>query len=185
MVVLLSGLLPNPKLETSVLSISTRVSNELGAARPEAARLAVVVVVVIAILEGLVVGSITILVRRVWGRLYSDDEEVINYVATMMPLLALSDFLDGFQCVLSGAARGCGWQNICAVINLGAYYIVGIPCALLFAFVLHVGGMGLWMGIICALSIQVVALIAINLSTNWTDEVWKAIHRVQTSNAVE
>ncbi|KAF5794032.1 putative multi antimicrobial extrusion protein [Helianthus annuus] len=204
MVVLLSGLLPNPKLETSVLSISlntcwmvymisvglggaisTRVSNELGAARPEAARLAVIVVVVIAILEGLVVGSITILVRRVWGRLYSDDEEVINYVATMMPLLALSDFLDGFQCVLSGAARGCGWQNICAVINLGAYYIVGIPCALLFAFVLHVGGMGLWMGVICALSIQVVALIAINLSTNWTDEAWKAICRVQTSNAIE
>ncbi|MFS7959539.1 putative multi antimicrobial extrusion protein [Helianthus anomalus] len=204
MVVLLSGLLPNPKLETSVLSISlstcwmvymisvglggaisTRVSNELGAARPEAARLAVVVVVVIAILEGLVVGSITILVRHVWGRLYSDDEEVINYVATMMPLLALSDFLDGFQCVLSGAARGCGWQNICAFINLGAYYIVGIPCALLFAFVLHVGGMGLWMGIICALTIQVVALIVINLSTNWTDEAWKAIHRVQTSNAIE
>ncbi|KAI7734695.1 hypothetical protein M8C21_032114 [Ambrosia artemisiifolia] len=204
MVVLLSGLLPNPKLETSVLSISlntcwmvymisvglggaisTRVSNELGAARPKAARLAVCVVVVIAILEGVIVGSITILVRYVWGRLYSNDEEVINYVAKMMPLLALSDFLDGFQCVLSGAARGCGWQNICAVINLGAYYIVGIPCALLFAFILHVGGMGLWMGIICALSVQVVALIAINLSTNWTDEAWKAINRVQPSNAIE
>ncbi|XP_076897006.1 protein DETOXIFICATION 16-like [Bidens hawaiensis] len=190
MVVLLSGLLPNPKLETSVLSISlntcwmvymisvglggaisTRVSNELGAARPEAARLALCVVVVIAILEGVIVGSVTLLVRNVWGRLYSNDEEVIKYVAKMMPLLALSDFLDGFQCVLSGAARGCGWQNVCAIINLGAYYIVGIPCAVLFAFILHVGGMGLWMGIICALSVQVVALIAINLSTNWTDKV--------------
>lgn len=40
-----------------------------------------------------------------------------------------------------GAARGCGWQNFCAIMNLVAYYIVGIPCALLFAFVLHVGGM--------------------------------------------
>lgn len=30
---------------------------------------------------------------------------------------------------------------MCAIINLGAYYVVGIPCALLFAFVLHVGGM--------------------------------------------
>ncbi|KAL7588493.1 hypothetical protein Lser_V15G37164 [Lactuca serriola] len=203
MVVLLSGLLPNPKLETSVLSISlntcwmvymisvglggaisTRVSNELGASRPKAARLAVCVVVVIAILEGLIVGTITILVRNVWGKLYSNDDEVIKYVAKMMPLLALSDFLDGFQCVLSGAARGCGWQNVCAIINLGAYYVVGIPCALLFAFVLHVGGMGLWMGIICALSVQVVALVAINLSTNWNDEAWKAINRVQTSREV-
>ncbi|KAK1416093.1 hypothetical protein QVD17_31881 [Tagetes erecta] len=204
MVVLLSGLLPNPKLETSVLSISlntcwmvymisvglggaisTRVSNELGAARPKAARLAVCVVVIIAILEGVTVGSVTILVRYVWGRLYSNDEEVIKYVAKMMPLLALSDFLDGFQCVLSGAARGCGWQNFCAIMNLVAYYIVGIPCALLFAFVLHVGGMGLWMGIICALSVQVVVLIVINLSTNWTDESLKAINRVQTSIVIE
>ncbi|KAD0410223.1 hypothetical protein E3N88_44308 [Mikania micrantha] len=204
MVVLLSGLLPNPKLETSVLSISlntcwmvymisvglggaisTRVSNELGAARPEAARLAIYVVVIIAILEGVIVGSITILVRHVWGRLYSNEEEVIKYVAKMMPLLALSDFLDGFQCVLSGAARGCGWQNFCAIMNLGAYYIVGIPCALLFAFIIHVGGMGLWMGIICALCVQVVALIAINLSTNWSDEALKAVNRVQTSIAIE
>ncbi|CAL0301509.1 unnamed protein product [Lupinus luteus] len=46
MVVLLSGLLPNPKLETSVLSICTRVSNELGAGHPRAARLAVCVVMV-------------------------------------------------------------------------------------------------------------------------------------------
>lgn len=204
MVVLLSGLLPNPQLETSVLSISlntcwmvymisvglggaisTRVSNELGARRPKGARLAVCVVVVIAILEGVIVATVTILVRNVWGKLYSNDEEVIKYVAKMMPLLALSDFLDGFQCVLSGAARGCGWQNVCAIINLGAYYGVGIPCALLFAFVLQVGGMGLWMGVICALSVQVVALIAINLSTNWNDEAWKAIDRVQTSIGIE
>ncbi|KAG5532294.1 hypothetical protein RHGRI_026805 [Rhododendron griersonianum] len=186
MVVLLSGLLPNPQLETSVLSvslntcwmvymisvglggaISTRVSNEMGAGRPQGARLALCVMVVVAVVEGAVVGAGTILVRHVWGRLYSNEEEVISYVAKMMPLLALSDFLDGFQCVLSGAARGCGWQNLCAFINLGAYYVVAIPSAVLFAFVLHIGGMGLWMGIICGLSVQVIALVTVNLFTDW------------------
>ena len=48
------------------------------------------------------VAAITILVRHVWGRLYSDEDEVVNYVAKLMLLLAISDFLDGFQCVLSG-----------------------------------------------------------------------------------
>lgn len=43
-------------------------------------------------------------------------------------------------CVILGIARGCGWQKIGAFVNLGSYYIVGIPSALLFAFVLHVGG---------------------------------------------
>ncbi|XP_035540623.1 protein DETOXIFICATION 16-like isoform X3 [Juglans regia] len=207
MVVLLSGLLPNPKLETSVLSIrrhykvshticfsnisflftpvpwsipnsmtcsqklrdssySTRVSNELGAGRPHGARLALSVMIIVSISEGAIVGITTILVRNVWGKLYSNEVEVVRYVAKMMPLLALSDFLDGFQCVLSGAARGCGWQNLCAFINLGAYYV------------------GLWMGIISALSVQVIALITVNLYTDWNIEAMKAARGVQKSDII-
>ncbi|XP_057810712.1 protein DETOXIFICATION 16-like [Salvia miltiorrhiza] len=200
MVVILSGLLPNPKLETSVLSISlntcwmvymisvglggavsTRVSNELGAGNAARARLAVIVAAAIAASEGVIIGAITVLARNVWGKLYSNEGEVIVYVARILPLLALSDFLDGFQCVLSGAARGCGWQTLCAAINLGAYYVVAIPSAVLLAFVFRVGGMGLWMGIICGLSVQAVVLIIINLRTNWNDEVTRAVNRVRAT----
>ncbi|KAK6931569.1 Multi antimicrobial extrusion protein [Dillenia turbinata] len=163
MVVLLSGLLLNPELETSVLSVSLDtcwmvymisvglggairfakaelknslentspnslfsyvflklisyvlnpevVSNELGARQPQGACLAVGVVIMVAISEGAVIGTKTILVRGVWGKLFR-------------------------------AARGCGWKNICSCINLVAFYIVTILSAVLFAFVLHIGGMG-------------------------------------------
>uniref|UniRef100_A0A0D9WQ00 Protein DETOXIFICATION n=1 Tax=Leersia perrieri TaxID=77586 RepID=A0A0D9WQ00_9ORYZ len=159
-IVLLSGRLPNPKLETSVLSISlntaflvwmipfglgsaisTRVSNELGAGRPHAARLAVRVVVFMAVSEGLVIGLVLVCARHIWGHAYSNEEEVIRYVAKMMVVLSVSNFFDGIQCALSGVARGSGWQKVGACVNLGAYYIVGIPSAYLIAFVLHVGGM--------------------------------------------
>ncbi|KAL8150585.1 hypothetical protein V2J09_020393 [Rumex salicifolius] len=200
MIVLLSGLLPNPKLETSVLSISlntastvwmipsglssavsTRVSNELGAGRPQAARLAVEVVLCMSFIEGLVVGSILILIRNVWGNAYSNEAEVVTYVAKMMPILAISNFIDGLQCVLSGNARGCGWQKIGAYINLGSYYLVGIPLAVVLAFVLHVGGKGLWFGIICALTVQVACLLTITIRTNWEQEAKKAVDRVYDS----
>jgi MATE family multidrug resistance protein len=78
------------------------VSNELGAGCPHGARLALCVMIIVAISEGAIIGITTILMRNAWGKLYSDEEEVVRYVAKMMPLLALSDFLDGFQCVLSG-----------------------------------------------------------------------------------
>jgi Na+-driven multidrug efflux pump len=39
-----------------------------------------------------------------------------------------------------GVARGCGWQKIGAFVNLGAFYGVGIPSAVLLAFVLHING---------------------------------------------
>ncbi|KAF7834597.1 protein DETOXIFICATION 16-like [Senna tora] len=204
MMVLLSGLLPNPKLETSVLSIclntastvwmipfglsgavSTRVSNELGAGHPRTARLAVCVVLIMAITEGILVGLVMILIRNVWGYAYSNEEEVVRYVANMFPILAASNFLDGLQCVLSGTARGCGWQKIGAYVNLGSYYLVGIPSAFLLAFVLHIGGKGLWLGIICALLVQVFSLLIITIRTDWKQEAKKAEDRVYDSMTTE
>jgi hypothetical protein len=78
------------------------VSNELGAGRPQAARLAVRVVVLLAVSEGLAVGLILVSVRYVWGHAYSNVEEVVTYVAKMMLVIAVSNFFDGIQCVLSG-----------------------------------------------------------------------------------
>ncbi|XP_052622083.1 protein DETOXIFICATION 16 isoform X2 [Lactuca sativa] len=200
LIVLLSGLLPNPKLETSVLSIclntaavvwmipfglsgavSTRVSNELGAGHPRTARLAVIVVLVVAIVVGILVGSVLILIRNIWGYAYSSEVEVVKYVASLMPILAVSNFIDGLQCVLSGSVRGCGWQKIGAYINLGSYYLVGIPLAVLLAFVLHIGGKGLWFGIICALIVQVASLMTITIRTDWETEAKKAQERVYES----
>ncbi|XP_031474389.1 protein DETOXIFICATION 16 isoform X1 [Nymphaea colorata] len=200
MIVLLSGLLPNPKLETSVLSIclntasllwmvpfglggaiSTRVSNELGAGKPQAARLAVRVVVFMAVAESLIIGVTMILVRNIWGYLYSSEGRVVKYVSVMIPLLAASNIADGTQCVLSGAVRGCGWQKIGAFVNLGAYYVVGLPCAVCFAFLLHVGGKGLWLGIMCGLLVQALLLLTITVCTNWDEEARKARDRVYNS----
>ncbi|KAK1301456.1 MATE efflux family protein 8 [Acorus calamus] len=149
MVVLLSGFLPNPKLETSVLSISSLNTMWL----------------VYMIPVGLSSAA-------------SNEDEVVKYVAAMMPVLATSDFMDGIQCALSGAARGCGWQKMCSIINFGAYYVAGLPSAVLFAFVFHLGGKGLWMGIICALVVQLLMLMAVIISTNWEQEARKAQDRV-------
>lgn len=39
-----------------------------------------------------------------------------------------------------GVARGCGRQKICMLVNLGAYYLVGLPCAIVLTFVYNFGG---------------------------------------------
>nr|DAD31942.1 TPA_asm: hypothetical protein HUJ06_010793 [Nelumbo nucifera] len=200
MVVLLSGLLPNPKLETSAMTISfntstlvfmiplglsgvisIRVSNELGAQNPQAAKLAVRVAVSMVLSEGILAGLILVSIRRVWGYCYSNSEEVVRYVSVMLLLVAISHLFDGMQSVLSGTARGCGWQKIGAFVNLGAYYLVGIPSAVILAFVFHLGGKGLWMGIIFAVFLQMLFLGIITLRTDWEQQAKKAKERVDKS----
>nr|XP_043637825.1 protein DETOXIFICATION 16-like [Erigeron canadensis] len=195
--VLMSGLLPNPKLETSMMSVSlttsslifripygfgsavsTRVSNELGAGRPQSAQLAAHVVMFMAITEGLVVSLFLVSVRNIWGYLFTNEVEVVSYLSSIMAVLALSNFFDGIQGVLSGLARGCGSQKIGAFVNLGAYYLVGIPLATILAFVYSYGGKGLWMGIIGGSSVQALLFVVISMRTNWDLEATKAQNRV-------
>ncbi|KAG7638458.1 Multi antimicrobial extrusion protein [Arabidopsis thaliana x Arabidopsis arenosa] len=197
LLVLSSGLLPNPVLETSCPrtvwmipfglsgAASTRVSNELGSGNPKGAKLAVRVVLSFSIVESILVGTVLILIRKIWGFAYSSDPEVVSHVASMLPILALGHSLDSFQTVLSGVARGCGWQKIGAFVNLGSYYLVGVPFGLLLGFHFHVGGRGLWLGIICALIVQGVCLSLITFFTNWDEEVKKATSRAESSSEVK
>ncbi|CAI0393186.1 unnamed protein product [Linum tenue] len=186
LVVLLSGLLPNPELETSVLSVclntiatlysipfglgaaaSTRVSNELGRGNPEAARVSVRTVMSVAAAEALLVSSSLFMSRRVFGYSFSDEKEVVDYVTKMAPLLCLSVIMDSLQGVLSGVARGCGWQHIGAYINLGAFYLCGFPVGIVLGFWTNLRGMGLWIGVLVGAVAQTVLLFVVTMCTNW------------------
>ncbi|XBI06150.1 hypothetical protein VPH35_134200 [Triticum aestivum] len=188
--VLLSGLLPNPQLETSVLSIclntgillfmmpsglgysvSTRVSNELGAGQPQAAKLATRVVVYIAFFLGLFLTLGMTLLCHVWGYMYSNEQEVVAYIAKMLPILGISFFIDGLHGSLSGVLTGCGKQKIGATVNLGVFYLAGIPMEVLLAFVFHLNGMGLWLGIVCGSLIKVFLFASVTWTIDWSMEV--------------
>ncbi|EEF30164.1 TRANSPARENT TESTA 12 protein, putative [Ricinus communis] len=194
---MLSGLLPNPRLETSVLSVclatittlytipdgvgaaaSTRVSNELGAGNAKAAYVAVWCAMVVATIQSIAVSAILLVTRHVFGYVFSNEKEVVDYVTAMAPLVSLSVILDSLQGTLSGIARGCGWQNLGAYVNLVAYYICGIPVAAVLGFWLNLRGKGLWIGIQVGSFVQIVLLAIITRSTNWEQQAMKAKERV-------
>ncbi|PWA93927.1 MATE efflux family protein [Artemisia annua] len=147
-IVLLSGLLPNPELETSVLAICTRVSNELGAGNPEGARVAVLAIMILTVAETVIVSTAVFASRRVFGYIFTNEKEVVNYVTKIAPFLCLNIVMDSLKGTLSGIARGVGWQRIGAYANLAAYYLFGIPVAILLGFYTSLRGEGLWIGIL-------------------------------------
>ncbi|KAI6670558.1 hypothetical protein NL676_005443 [Syzygium grande] len=187
---LLSGLSPNPKLETSVLSIcftistlhftvsygfgaaaSTRVSNELGAGNPNRARVAVLAILSLAIIEAVILGTSLFCCRHVLGYAYSNEEQVVHYIGVMTPLICLSIFMDSLQAVLSGVATGSGWQHIGAYINLGAFYLIGLPMGVISGFVLHLRAKGLWIGVVSGTTVQSALLSLVTGATNWQKQV--------------
>ncbi|EMS53434.1 Protein TRANSPARENT TESTA 12 [Triticum urartu] len=93
-----------------------------------------------------------------------------NAAARLTPLLALTLILNGIQPVLSGVAVGCGWQAFVAYVNVGCYYVVGIPLGCLLGFYFDLGAAGIWSGMIGGTFMQTVILVWVTVRTDWNKE---------------
>ncbi|OIV91087.1 hypothetical protein TanjilG_30309 [Lupinus angustifolius] len=197
LLILVSGLLPNPQLETSVLSVcintiatlytipfgigaaaSTRVSNELGAGNPQTAHIAVLAAMSLAVMEACVVSGTLFGCRHIFGYVFSNEKEVVDYVTLIAPLVCITVILDCIQGVLTGIARGCGWQNLGVYVNLGAFYLLGIPAAATLAFWFKLKGKGLWIGLLVGSFVQTLLLSIITSRINWEQQAIKARNRL-------
>ncbi|KAL5058780.1 hypothetical protein RYX36_030384 [Vicia faba] len=79
---------------------------------------------------------------------------------------------------LYGAAKGSGWQLVGAYVNLGAFYLVGIPVGAVLGFVVHFKAKGLWIGIVCGSIVQTICLSIITSRTDWKKQAKLARERV-------
>ncbi|KAF8091625.1 hypothetical protein N665_0441s0032 [Sinapis alba] len=187
--ILISGVLPNSKLETSVISMcvtssslhynlataigaaaSTNVANELGAGNLVAAKASAFVAIMIAAVESSSVSFALFISSNVWGYAYSNVPEVIHYAAEITPVLCISIVMDSLSASLTGVVRGSGKQKIGAYVNIAAFYIIGIPVGLLFCFILDFKVKGLWIGVLTGCTVQTITLFLITTFTKWTCE---------------
>ncbi|KAL0395908.1 UNVERIFIED_CONTAM: protein DETOXIFICATION 6 [Sesamum calycinum] len=160
------------------IAASTRISNEVGAGNPQAVRLILCTVLILTTAEFVLAATAICICRRVLGYAFSEEKNVVSYIQEMAPFLCLSITVDSLQAVLSGVARGGGWQRIGAYVNLGAYYVVGIPVALLMGFGLHLKGKGLWTGTIVGGAVQFVLLSIVTCLTDWEKQATEARQRI-------
>ncbi|KAK1303235.1 MATE efflux family protein LAL5 [Acorus calamus] len=184
--VLLAGLMPNSESRTSLIAmcvnteavvfmitygfsaaVSTRVSNEIGAGNIDKAKNSVAVTLKLSVLLALTVVLALAFCHNIWASFFSSSPSIIREFSHMTPLLTVSILFDSAQGVLSGVSRGCGWQNLAAWTNLGAFYIIGMPLSILFAFKFGLYAKGLWLGLICGLFCQASTLLVITLRKKW------------------
>ncbi|KAJ4961771.1 hypothetical protein NE237_021681 [Protea cynaroides] len=160
-------------------AISVRVSNELGAGHPRTAKFSIAVVVISSTLIGVVISFILIISRNQWPIAFSSSIEVRKLVSELTPWLAASIVINNIQPVLSGVAIGAGWQALVAYVNIGCYYILGIPLGLILGYKIGLGVMGIWGGMLCGTILQTCVLFGLTYKTNWNKEASIAEDRIR------
>uniref|UniRef100_A0A5B7BCY1 Uncharacterized protein n=1 Tax=Davidia involucrata TaxID=16924 RepID=A0A5B7BCY1_DAVIN len=157
-----------------------RVANELGAGNAKAAKFATKVSVVQSTIIGIFFCLIIIVFGDKVALIFSSNTTILEAVDKLLYLLAFSILLNSIQPVLSGVAVGSGWQAWVAYINLGCYYLIGIPFGIVLGMVFNFGVEGLWAGMIFGgTAVQTIILAIITMLRDWEKEAEKATMHVQ------
>ncbi|KAL5718568.1 Protein DETOXIFICATION 29 [Ranunculus cassubicifolius] len=149
---------------------SVRVSNELGATHPRTAKFSVVVVVIYSSLIGIILSLTLIISRSQYPYAFTSSPDVRKLVNNLTPLLAFSVLINNVQPVLSGVAIGAGWQASVAYVNVGCYYVFGVPLGLILGYKTNLGVMGIWIGMLSGTVVQTCILFSMTARTDWNKE---------------
>ncbi|URE17093.1 protein TRANSPARENT TESTA [Musa troglodytarum] len=196
--VLLTGNLKNAEIAVDALSVcmninswemmiplaffagtGVRVANELGAGNGKGARFATIVSVATSTAVGLVFWSLIIGFHDKIALIFSTSQVIQEAVNRLCILLSFSILLNSVQPVLSGVAVGSGWQALVAYVNIGTYYIIGIPCGLILGWIFEFGVQGIWAGMIGGTGIQTLILAYLTIRCDWDKEAMIARDRVK------
>ncbi|KAJ7976474.1 Protein DETOXIFICATION [Quillaja saponaria] len=195
--IFLTGYMKNAKVAIDALSIclningwemmiafgflaaaSVRVSNELGRGSAKAAKFSIIVTVLTSFIIGFCLFLFFLFFRERLAYIFTEDKEVVKAIGDLSPLLAVSILLNSVQPVLSGVAVGAGWQSIVAYVNIGCYYIIGLPVGIVLGYVFHFEVKGVWIGMMFGTFVQTIVLCIITYRTDWDKQVLVARNRI-------
>jgi MATE family multidrug resistance protein len=96
--------------------------------------------------------------REYLPSLYINDQEVIKISSQLMLIAALFQVADGIQAVGVGILRGLEDVKRPTLFVLIAYWVIALPLGALFAFVFHLGVLGIWTALALGLFISAILL---------------------------
>ncbi|KAL3504804.1 hypothetical protein ACH5RR_034645 [Cinchona calisaya] len=153
-----------------------RVANELGAGNGKAAKFAAKVSLVQSSIIGIVFCVLIMMFHDKLALIFSSSPIVNTAVDKLSYLLAITILLNSVQPVLSGVAIGSGWQSLVAYVNIGCYYVIGVPLGIVTGWVFNLGVEGIWCSMIFGgTAVQTAILAILTMQRDWEKEARKAM----------
>lgn len=140
----------------TAFAITTRVGQAIGRKKPREAKLAGWVGISIGTLFMCLTATVFMVFPEKLATILTQDPDVVAYSAGLLMLAGVFQISDGIQVLSIGALRGLKDTTRPMIINLIAYWLIGLPCGWLLAFEVGLEGRGLWWGLVIGLSVAAV-----------------------------
>ncbi|KAK8691817.1 hypothetical protein V6N13_075312 [Hibiscus sabdariffa] len=196
----LCGLIDNPETNVAAMGIliqttsllyvfphsirsglSMRIGKELGAEAPAQAKQTTIIGLIIAMVCGLLAFAFTIVVKDIWGKLYTKEPEVLELISAVLPILGFCELGNCPQTAACGILIGSARTILGAFINFCSFYLVGLTVAAFAVLRFNMGFLGLWFGLAAAQAACTCMMICTLVFTDWKHQVNRAKELTQAT----
>ncbi|KAJ2610188.1 ethionine resistance protein [Coemansia sp. RSA 1365] len=162
---------------------ATRIGNLLGLGKQRRARYSAYVAIAIGYVIGAVCSLLLFSYRHSWGYIFTDNRQVAELCAHLMPYFAAVQTYDGMNGLISGIMRAMGKQALGASLAFSSFWVLGIPLGFYLALgPLKLEVVGLWIGLAAAvITFAVSQQWYIFFQVNWSHEVKACLDRLARS----
>lgn len=120
-----------------------------------------------------IVGILFFIMPKVWISIFNKHPDIVNYGASYLRIVPLSYAFIGLGIIISTAFQGAGKGYPSLMLTIIRLFVLNIPLALIFAFVMDLGLNGVWFGILASIIVTgIVSAIWFKLGT------WKKGKRI-------
>ncbi len=137
---------------------SIRVGNAVGRQNITESRRAGFSAIVLSASFMFLCGLIFIILRNELPKLYINDSVVISLASSILLIAALFQLSDGVQAVGIGILRGLTDVKGPTIITFISYWIVALPVGYLLGFIIELGVIGVWIGLLIGLTASALML---------------------------
>jgi MATE family multidrug resistance protein len=152
------------------LATSLRVGQLIGEGRSGDAKRSSIVAYTINIIIQLVLIAVLFPCSKMLGDLFSNDDEVSELVAKLVPISCIFMLGDAIQANTGGVMRGLGKQSLVLYLNIVGFWVLAIPIGSLMTFATDMGVIGVWWGFVVGIYSAAAIGIYILKRINWGDE---------------
>ncbi|BAT83919.1 hypothetical protein VIGAN_04116100 [Vigna angularis var. angularis] len=146
-------------------ALTTQIGHSLGAGQPLRAQSTATIGLFIAFASGVSAFVFLMFVRKVWGKLFTTETQIVDMVTTILPILGLCEIGNWPQTAACGILSGTARPYVGARINLFAFYLIGLPVAA--AFMHRYQLRGLWFGMLAAQISCFCMMVYTLIQTDW------------------
>jgi MATE family multidrug resistance protein len=148
------------------MAVTVRIGNALGRGDPVAARYAASIGLGIAVAFASISALFMFFFPEIIVALYTDDPVVTPLAISLLFYAAIFQLSDGLQICAAGCLRGYKDTRVPMVINILAYWLIGMTLGYYLTFEVMLGPSGMWIGMTAGLSVAALLLTVRFLSTS-------------------